>query len=101
MTTTTKTEQNIEYLYFLFGILLYELFYYIWRIATLFQINLEFLVNPIPVEIGIFIIELTLFLYVFHKPFLLNIKWKHLIGIGVLIEGLRIAEPNSRNSDSC
>lgn len=53
---------------------------------------MEFLVNPVPVEIGIFIIELTLFFYVFRKPFLPDIKWKHLIAIGVLIEGLRIAE---------
>lgn len=87
-----STDNHLEYCYFLFGILLYELFYYICGIATLFQIDLEFLVNPIPVELGIFIIELTLFFYVFRKPFLPNIKWKHLVGIGVLIEGLRIAE---------
>lgn len=87
-----STDNHLKYCYFLFGILLYKLFYYICGIAILFQVDLEFLVNPVPVEIGIFIIELTLFFYVFRKPFLPDIKWKHLIAIGMLIEVLRIAE---------
>ena len=62
MTTTTKTEQNIEYLYFLFGILLYELFGFIWGKCFLFIIDLGKIVFPIPVEIGASVIQLTIFL---------------------------------------
>lgn len=92
MLQKNSADNNLEYGYFLFGILLFELFGYLWKKVTLFQIDLEFIVNPIPVEIGFFLIELAFFFYVFRKPFLPNIKWIHLIIIGVLIEGLSMAE---------
>lgn len=83
--TYSFTKENVRYLYFLFGILSYWLFGAIWGQCFFFIYDLYSVMDPVMVVAGSALLELAVIFFLFRKPFFLNIKWFHVVGVLVLV----------------
>jgi len=83
----TTIEKKLDYRCFLLGIIVYWMFEVVWASFSPFFFFLENLpMNPIAVVFGKSVLYLLVFYFLFRKPKMLNIKWKHVaIMVGFLV----------------
>lgn len=81
-------EKTLDYRVFLLGIVSYWMFSAIWtKVLFYLFFDLQFVLNPIAVEVVESLLCLLVFYLLFRKPRMSNIRWSHVVGVVLLMAG--------------
>ena len=86
-------EKTLDYRVFLLGIVSYWMFSVIWTKGLFYLFfDLQFVLNPIVVEVVESLLCLLVFYLLFRKPRKSNIRWSHVVGVVLLMAGATCAQ---------